>query len=206
MSTGLTPQQAWDQLAAGNARFVSGHAEHPRQDSARLAELVEGQSPSAAVFGCGDSRVAPELLFDQGLGDVFVVRNAAHVPGNEALGAVEFAVGLLSVPVLVVLGHRGCGAVAATIQAADSGELPDGFVRDLVTQVMPSVLGGREAGLSTAQELEAEHVVRSIGLILERSTIVRERVESGRCAIVGGVYQLDGGAVKVVHTHGPVTV
>ena len=114
------PISAWKSLREGNERFVSGTQQHPSQGIAHRAKLVEAQHPTAVIFGCGDSRVAAELIFDAGLGDMFVVRTAGHVVDPSVLGSIEYAVEVLNVPLIVVLGHDKCGAVKATIDALDN--------------------------------------------------------------------------------------
>ena len=112
------------------------------------------------MFGCADSRVAAEIIFDQGLGDMFVVRTAGHVIDSAVLGSIEYAVTVLDVPLIVVLGHDSCGAVQATLTALDDGVIPGGYVRDLVERVTPSILTGRREGLTRVDEFEAHHVAR----------------------------------------------
>lgn len=205
MSRAATPQQAWDDLHEGNHRFVTGDLHHPNQSAERRHVLEEGQTPSAIFFGCGDSRVAAEIIFDQGLGDLFVVRTAGHVIDNAVLGSIEFGVAVLGVPLIVVLGHDSCGAIKATIEAARSGEMPPGFVRDIVERVMPSVLTGRTEGLTTAEEFEAEHVRHTTRLLADRSRIIHDALEAGTLGIVGATYGLGDGTASVVTTVGEVT-
>ncbi|MFC4603753.1 carbonic anhydrase [Rhodococcus kronopolitis] len=191
------PISAWKALKQGNDRFVEGTSLHPSQGVADRAKLVAGQHPTAVLFGCGDSRVAAEIIFDQGLGDMFVVRTAGHVIDSSVLGSIEYAVDILNVPLIVVLGHDSCGAVAATINALDRGEVPGGFIRSIVERVAPSILMGRNEGLSTVDELEGRHVLETGSLLMQRSRIIAERVENGTCAIVGVTYTLANGGVKL---------
>lgn len=200
-----TPQQAWDDLVAGNRRFVAGTPNHPHQDIERRHLLEAGQRPNAILFGCGDSRVASEIIFDQGLGDLFVVRTAGHIVDNAVLGSIEFGVGVLGVPLIVILGHDSCGAVKATLESSESGNLPTGFIREIVERVMPSVLSGHAAGLSTPEEIEAEHVRSTALLLTERSRLIHEAVESGTLGIVGATYALGEGSASAVTTLGEVT-
>src|SRR5690606_21414122 len=116
-----TPREAFELLLAGNQRFVAGVPEHPNQDAARRAEVAPSQRPFAVLFGCSDSRLAAEIIFDRGLGDLFVVRTAGHVMGPEVIGSIEFGVDVLECPLVVVLGHEGCGAVAAACAALENG-------------------------------------------------------------------------------------
>ena len=118
MTTARPATEAWRRLADGNERFVDDRPEHPRQDADRRAELASGQQPVAAILGCSDSRVAAEVLFDQGLGDLFVIRNAGQVASASAIASIEYAVAVLGVPLVVVLAHDRCGAVKAAIDAA----------------------------------------------------------------------------------------
>ncbi|MBV9638944.1 MAG: carbonic anhydrase, partial [Mycobacteriaceae bacterium] len=165
-----SPVTAWKALKEGNDRFVTGKPEHPSQSVEHRASLTEAQRPTAVVFGCADSRVAAEIIFDQGLGDMFVVRTAGHVIDSAVLGSVEYAVNVLEVPLIVVLGHDSCGAVKATLAALDDGVLPGGYVRDVVERVTPSILLGRREGLSRPDEFEARHVAETAAQLRARST------------------------------------
>ncbi|GAA0244802.1 carbonic anhydrase [Saccharothrix mutabilis subsp. mutabilis] len=198
----LSPAEAFDLLLAGNRRFVAGSPEHPNQDAARRAETAPGQRPFAALFGCSDSRLAAEIIFDRGLGDLFVVRTAGHVVGSEVLGSVEFGVEVLGCPLVVVLGHDSCGAVAAACAAVDGGTTPSGFVRDVVERVTPSVLAARAAGRVEADDILAEHVRHTIDLLLDRSRVLADRVDAGRTAVVGLCYRLADGRADVVAARG----
>ena len=191
---------AWKALKEGNERFVAGKPEHPSQGIEYRASLAGGQKPTAVVFGCADSRVAAEIIFDQGLGDMFVVRTAGHVIDAAVLGSIEYAVTVLNVPLIVVLGHDSCGAVQATLSALDDGVVPGGFVRDVVERVTPSILLGRRDGLTRVDEFEARHVVETGTQLFSRSTAIANRIEEGSLAIVGLTYQLaDGRAVLREH-------
>ena len=190
-----SPVTAWKALKEGNERFVSGAPEHPSQSIEDRARLASGQKPTAVVFGCADSRVAAEIIFDQGLGDMFVVRTAGHVIDSAVLGSVEYAVSVLDVPLIVVLGHDSCGAVQATLAALDGGLVPGGYVRDVVERVTPSILLGRRDGLTRVDEFEARHVTETSAQLMARSTAIAERVAAGRLAIVGLTYQLADGQV-----------
>ena len=198
MNVRISPQQAWDQLVAGNRRFVSGSALHPNQDLERRHLLERGQSPTAVLFGCGDSRVASEIIFDQGLGDLFVVRTAGHIIGDAVLGSIEFGVELLDVPLIVILGHQSCGAVAAAIDAAESGTMPPGYVRDIAVEVMPSVAAAQAAGTLTPADVGARHVRATAELLVERSRIVHDAVDRGSLGIVGATYALSDGTASVI--------
>ncbi|MER7956943.1 carbonic anhydrase [Streptomyces sp. NPDC096030] len=198
----LTPHDAFELLMAGNQRFVLGSPEHPNQDAARRTETAPSQQPFAVLFGCSDSRMAAEIIFDRGLGDLFVVRTAGHVAGTEVLGSIEFGVSVLNAPLVVVLGHDSCGAVAAACSALEDGQTPGGFVRDVVERVTPSVLAARAAGRDTAEEILAEHIEHTADLLLERSRVLAERVAAGRLGVVGLSYRLADGTAQLVASRG----
>ncbi|OPC77716.1 carbonic anhydrase [Embleya scabrispora] len=198
----LTPHDAFELLMAGNRRFVSDTPEHPNQDAARRTETAPAQNPFAVVFGCSDSRLAAEIIFDRGLGDLFVVRTAGHVAGTEVLGSIEFGVSVLDAPLVVVLGHDSCGAVAAARSALEDGRTPGGFVRDVVERVTPSVLAARAAGRERAEEILAVHIENTVDLLLERSRVLAEAVAAGRLGVVGLSYRLADGSAQLVATRG----
>jgi carbonic anhydrase len=192
-----TPAQAWLALKEGNERFVAGRPQHPSQSIEHRAGLAVAQQPTAVVFGCADSRVAAEIIFDQGLGDMFVVRTAGHVIDSAVLGSIEYAVSVLGVPLVVVLGHDSCGAVGATLAALDGGEVPGGFVRDVVERVTPSIMLGRRDGLTRVDEFEARHVMETGLQLLSRSLEIANRVDRGELAIVGATYRLADGRIML---------
>ncbi len=148
-----TPAKAWDEMRRGNERFVNGEPRHPRQDVERRAELTGAQTPRAALFGCSDSRLAAEIIFDKGLGDLFVIRNAGQVVSSSVLGSLEYAVAVLKVPLIVVLGHDACGAVQAAIdsQSPDAPLLPPHIDR-IIQKIVPAV---RRVGEATGATMSA---------------------------------------------------
>lgn len=190
------PISAWKALKEGNDRFVAGKPIHPSQDVARRAALADGQKPTAVVFGCGDSRVAAEIIFDQGLGDMFVVRTAGHVIDSAVLGSIEFGVAVLDVPLIVVLGHDSCGAVKAALAALDDGAVPGGYLRDIAERVASSILVGRREGLRSIDEFETCHVNETVRQLATRSTVIADQIEAGTLAIVGATYHLSDGRVQ----------
>jgi carbonic anhydrase len=205
----MTPAEAWAQLKAGNARFVSGDMEHPSQSADRRTELATEQSPFAVIFGCADSRVAAEIIFDQGLGDLFVVRTAGHVLDTTVVGSIEFGVDLLHTPLVVVLAHDRCGAVAAATAALTTGELPRGFVRAIIDRVIPSIVGLGTPGASSWAELDAAtlgrvHTSHTVRMLQSYSAALSEAVEAGRCAIVGVEYTLSDGRASLVEVVGDI--
>lgn len=204
MGAQMTPAEAWTRLREGNERFVGGHPAHPSQLVEHRAELVAGQHPHTVLFGCADSRVAAEIIFDQGLGDMFVVRTAGHVIDSAVLGSLEYGVAVLGAPLIVVLGHDRCGAVAATLAALSGGAVPGGFIRDIVERVTPSVLGGRQEGITTVDEFEARHVQETTELLVQRSRIIAAKVDAGELAIVGATYKLAEGRIRMRRAVGDV--
>jgi carbonic anhydrase len=209
MSRPMTPAAAWAQLKAGNARFVSGDVEHPSQGADRRTEVAQEQAPFAVLFGCSDSRVAAEIVFDQGLGDLFVVRTAGHVLDTTVVGSIEFGVDLLHTPLVVVLAHDRCGAVAAATAALKTGDLPRGFVRAIIDRVIPSIVGLGSPGGTLSGELDAAtlgrvHTKHTVRMLQSYSAALSQAVEKGRCAIVGVEYTLADGRVSLVDVVGDI--
>ncbi|MEI5583180.1 carbonic anhydrase, partial [Agromyces sp. CCNWLW208] len=158
-----TPADTWRELRAGNQRFIAGTPEHPRQDVDRRTELADHQRPLVAIFGCSDSRLSAEIIFDVGLGDAFVVRNAGQVTSDDVIGSLEYAVGVLGVPLILVLGHDQCGAVRAAIdsQAPDAAPLP-AHIQSVVDRIVPAVrrVAGAAEGPVDAAAIDAAYVGR----------------------------------------------
>jgi carbonic anhydrase len=209
----VTPQQAWDEMSEGNARFVAGAPGHPRQDVERRHELASGQRPHAVLFGCSDSRLAAEIIFDKGLGDLFVVRNAGQVVSDSVIGSLEYAIAVLEVPLLVVLGHDACGAVRAAIDSTgeDAPPLPSHIWR-LIAAIVPAVRRVlRATPGSTPETVDAdavgrEHLRDTVAELVHSSDVISEAVEAGRLAIVGANYRLAEGTAVPDVIVGPVTV
>ncbi|MGX5359374.1 carbonic anhydrase [Kocuria sp. KH4] len=197
-----TPAAAWQRLREGNARFVAGESLHPNQDASRRQSVAAGQDPFAVIFGCSDSRLAAEIIFDLGLGDAFVVRTAGQVIDDAVLGSIEYAVANLGTPLVMVLGHDSCGAVSATHATAHSGDMPRGFQRDLIERIMPSVLDARRHGEADVNSAVVEHTKQTASRLLEQSRIINEAVSQGEVAVVGVFYHLEDGQAELVHGHG----
>ncbi len=196
-SPSITSSAALRKLLQGNLRFQKGKAIWPDQTPARRTALAQKQNPFAMIFSCVDSRVPPELVFDQGLGDIFTIRTAAHVIDQAALGSLEFGVAELHIPLLVVLGHERCGAVTATIKAVDSQEEPPGSIRTLVDYIRPAVLAAHGTGatrLDNAVRLNSKRTVQA----LHRSKILHDAFSQGKLTIVAARYDLDTGAVNLI--------
>ncbi|MGV8895410.1 MAG: carbonic anhydrase [Rhodoglobus sp.] len=201
-----TPAKVWAEMLRGNERFVRGEPRHPRQDVERREALVEQQAPHAALFGCSDSRLAAEIIFDKGIGDLFVVRNAGQVISSSVIGSLEYAVSVLDVPLILVLGHDSCGAVRAAIdsQGADAPVLPP-HITNLISKIIPAVrrVGGSADPLDVdtidAQDVGREHLRDTIAELLESSELISDAVAAGTLAVVGANYRLlEGQAVPDV--------
>lgn len=196
------PQAVWDALKAGNQRFVLHQQQRPNQDTVRRTELRRGQHPRAAVLSCSDSRVPVELIFDVGLGDLFVVRTAGEILDPAVLGSLEYAIKSLQVDLVVVMGHESCGAVAATADALSGGEIPNGLERILIEKVAPSILVARAQGKTTREDFERQHVIETVEQIKHRLAPLRNRINNGTGGIVGLRYQLGDGSVEFVTADG----
>jgi carbonic anhydrase len=197
-----TAAEVLSELQSGNARFTRGESRHPRQDAGRRAELTGSQAPLALVLSCSDSRVPGEIVFDQGLGDLFVVRTAGQVLDDAVLGSVEFGVAVLGVPLVVVLGHEGCGAVRATLDVLAGAPFPKGHIARLVEMVTPSALAARENGETSLDQVVAEHARRTGSSLVERAPALAARVANGSCSVASMQYHLGEGAVELLDVIG----
>lgn len=196
-------KEAWRALVEGNQNFVSGTPAHPRQDADVRRALVNKQKPFAALFGCSDSRLAAEMIFDVGLGDLFVVRNAGQVIAETILGSLEFAVEVLNVPLILVLGHDECGAVRAAMDAASGRlELEGEFIHNLVDRIMPTLERSHALGETSIDDITSRHVADTIQELLERSKVISDAVKTGKLAVVGANYKLELGEIHMVVSHG----
>ncbi|MFG3578768.1 carbonic anhydrase [Micromonospora chersina] len=193
-----TPEQALAELQAGNRRFVTGAPRHPNQDAGHRAAVADGQHPFAVIVGCSDSRLAAEIIFDRGLGDLFVVRTAGHTAGPEVLGSVEYAVTVLGTPLVVVLGHDSCGAVQAAREAVRTGTSPAGHLGAVVDAVAPSLLRAGRDGVEDLDAIIDIHIAQTVEALVARSAVLAERVAAGACTIVGMAYRLSAGEARTV--------
>ena len=190
--TGVTADSALVELKAGNAHHVAHRYKHPHESASRQRELTAGQHPHAQILGCADSRVPPEIVFDQGLGDLFVVRVAGNVASDVELASLEYGADHLHIPLLVVLGHQHCGAVTAAVEAGQTV----GHLNKLMDLLRPAVQKSRSLPgdpVENAVKTNVEMVVAQ----LRSSTPVLEKLEAeGKLKIVGAIYSLDTGKVK----------
>jgi carbonic anhydrase len=187
------PDAALQKLLEGNRRFTRHQPQYPHQSQARMQELAQTQHPFATVLTCADSRVPVELLFDQGIGDIFDIRVAGNIATPETVGSIEYAVAMLGTPVVMVLGHERCGAVTA---AVENKPLP-GEIGSLVKAILPAV--DKVKGLSG--DVVDNAVIANVQYQIEqlnRSPVLTERLRSGTLKIVGGRYDLDTGTVKIL--------
>ncbi len=198
-----TPDQALAELRAGNDRFVTGTRIHPNQDAEHRAALASAQSPFAAVFGCSDSRLAAEIIFDRGLGDLFVIRTAGHTIGPEVLGTIEYAVTILNLPLVVVLGHNSCGAVQAARDAVIRGAPPSGHLRAVVDAIVPSIGLATAQGIDDVDRIVDVHIQRTVDQLQCESGALGVAVAEGRCAVVGMSYQLSAGRIRLIEASRP---
>ena len=200
-----TPREAWQAMLDGNQRFVSGELAHPRQDIDRREALAQKQTPFAALFGCADSRLSAEIIFDVGLGDLFVVRNAGQVIGETILGSLEYAVEVLGVPIILVLGHDECGAIRATINDVEGNMNANGqFIHKLVDQIRPTVLAANAQGMHEIDEVTELHVQDTINEMLTSSKLISDAVKAGTLAVVGANYKLTLGEIHPIVTIGDI--
>ena len=195
-----TPAEAWQEMLDGNERFVNGAPQHPHQDADRRTVVALGQTPDAALFGCSDSRLAAEIIFDKGLGDLFVVRNAGQVISDSVIGSLEYAVAVLHVPLIVVLGHDECGAVRAAIDSSQPGAAPlPPHIASLVSRIQPAVRRVKASGSLDAQDVGREHLRDTISELIGSSELISDAIAAGTLAVVGANYRLlEGRAVPDV--------
>jgi carbonic anhydrase len=202
-ASGISPGEALRLLKAGNSRFVDGKLQHPRQDRARRAlTAAQGQHPLAAILTCSDSRVPAEIIFDQGIGDIFAVRVAGNVAATDEIGSIEYAVDVRATPLVVVLGHSQCGAVSAVI---DDAKLPSN-IATLLEPIKPAVDKAREANPQADKDVLLKaaitaNVWQAVEDMLRLSPIIREKVRDGRAQVVGALYDLDSGQVQWLGPH-----
>jgi carbonic anhydrase len=185
--------EIWTDLVDGNQRFQEGR-ETPRDFVRRRAELANEQKPQVIVLACSDSRVCPSLIFDKNLGDLFVIRTAGNVADRVALGSIEFAMEYLDSKVLVVLGHENCGAVAA---AASGKKLPSSKLKSIVARIRPALdsVEGQADGDDFLRLAEQANVHQSAADILCNSTLLQQKVESGKLTVIKALYRLRSGQV-----------
>ncbi|ODR97585.1 hypothetical protein AUC71_04000 [Methyloceanibacter marginalis] len=194
----ISPAEALDQLKQGNARYLAGEF-NERDYFAGRAARAQSQAPIVGVLACADSRVPPEIIFDKGPGEVFVVRDAGNVVSNYGLASLEFSVAVLGAPLLLVLGHSSCGAVAAAMQSVRERKKLPGHLPELVEAIQPAVNAAhaKHPGDLLAATIE-ENVRLGMSELKKRSDVIGDAVKSGKVAIQGGVYDLATGEVNLI--------
>jgi len=196
------PAKAWKRMVSGNNNFINGTPEHPRQDVEYRTELAHAQYPDVALFGCADSRLSAEIIFDKGLGDLFVVRNAGQVISTSVVGSLEYAVEMLGVSLIVVLSHDNCGAVKAAIDqdSPEATPLPS-HIQEITRAIAPAVTRvrlsqGLDAGVALdTDEVGREHLRDTVSRLLTSSELISVAIAEGKLAVVGANYRLAEGRV-----------
>jgi carbonic anhydrase len=193
----LTPDQALSQLKRGNAEFLAGRAVATDRDGRRRLEIARAQYPIAVLVSCSDSRVPPELLFGRGLGELFIIRNAGNTIDTVAMGSLEYAVAELNVPLVVVMGHERCGAVAAAVSVVEKGATFPGSIGRMVEPIVPAVLEAqRRRSPDLLDASVRQNVRRTVARLRDFSEpMVLDRIKDGRLRVVGARYDLDDGRV-----------
>jgi carbonic anhydrase len=192
MASSLTTDKALRKLAEGNARFVASQLTHPNQGKDRRAEVSKGQSPFAVIVGCSDSRIPPEIIFDQGLGDLFVIRVAGNVLDDIGMGSIEYAVDHLGTQLVVVLGHGKCGAVTATVQGGEA----HGHVGSIIKAIATAL----EKAKGLSGDLTDNTIKANAGLVANQisssAPILSKKVAEGRIKVVSAYYNIETGKVE----------
>ncbi|MEG4515353.1 MULTISPECIES: carbonic anhydrase [unclassified Microcoleus] len=190
----LTPSSALKKLMEGNQRYMEQKRTFPDQARSRVVEVAQGQHPFATILACSDSRVTPEIIFDQGLGDLFDIRVAGNFLDDVVLGNIEYATLELGVPLLVILGHERCGAV----QAALDGKAVPGHISTLVAAIKPAVDSTKGQTGDAWDNAVRANVKMNVDKLQSSSPILAEAVKAGKLKVVGGRYDLDSGKVEII--------
>jgi len=194
----MNSDAAWDRLVAGNQRFVAGEVTHPRRDEVRRAEQANVQTPFAVILGCADSRVPHEIVFDEGLGDLFSVRVAGNTANDEiVLGSIEYGAAVLGCSVVVVLGHESCGAVTAAVEQVTKGDGVPGSIGAVLGPIVPAgdAVRFREEG-DLVQAVIRENIRRQVEFLQTSDAVLAGLIAEGRLKVVGAEYGLRTGAVE----------
>lgn len=193
-ASNVGPGEALRRLKAGNERFAADKATHERQQADRRTEVAKGQKPFAIVVCCSDSRVPPDIVFDQGLGDLFVVRTAGNVVDDVGLGSIEYAAEHFGTRLVVVMGHTECGAVSAAV----AGGAVHGHVRAVVKAIEPAVEKVKGQPGDQVENAVLENVRLTVKRLQSAGPVLRDRVAAGTLKVVGACYDLKSGLVKPV--------
>ena len=196
--TTLTADQALATLKEGNAKFLTDSPLRAVQGRERRLEIARGQTPFAVLVSCSDSRVPPEVLFGRGLGELFIVRNAGNTVDTVALGSIEYAIAVLGVPLVVVLGHERCGAVEAALSVVEKNTIFPGSLNQMIEPILPAALIARSGGAKGEELLDAavrENVRRVVTRIRNSEPVMMNPIRDGKVKVVGARYDLDDGSV-----------
>ena len=191
-----TPDQALQRLLEGNQRYVAATPIYPNLTVDRRTQLAQGQHPFSIVFSCVDSRVPPELLFDRGLGDLFVIRTAGHVLDDAVLGSIEYGVAELSIPLILVLGHEKCGAVKATLEATEHQTTAPDRIQTLVRAITPAIEQSKGRPGDALDNAVLANIALTVGR-LKATPLLADALGKGGLKIIGGRYDLDSGSVVI---------
>lgn len=192
----ISAEEAILKLKQGNQRFITMHEKHPDADKKRRKEMLKGQHPFVAILSCSDSRVPPEIIFDQGLGDIFEIRNAGNVLDEHIIGSIEYAVMHCGVKLIVIMGHQDCGAIAATL----SGKSETKYIKSLEDSIMPAVEDCKKKGLEiNSDNVVKAHVFQDIQELLAQDSDLVKYMQQNNVQIIGAYYHLDTGKVEFLN-------
>lgn len=188
----LSAKDAIKKLKEGNKRFIKNQVIHPDESLERKKEMLKGQHPFVVILSCSDSRVPPELIFDQGIGDIFEIRNAGNVLNNHVIGSIEYAVMHLGVKLVVIMGHQDCGAVAATLSGAKETK----FIQALEDSIMPAIEDCKKKGLEVnSDNVVRAHIMQDINELFKEDKELLEYMKKHDVQIIPAYYHLDSGKV-----------
>ena len=194
-SENLSAEEALEKLIQGNKRFVELEQKHPDEDKKRRKEMLKGQHPFVVILSCSDSRVPPELIFDQGLGDIFEIRNAGNVLDDHVIGSIEYAVMHCGVKLIVIMGHQDCGAIAATL----SGVSETKYIKSLEDSIQPAVENCKKKGVEVnSDNVVKEHVMQDINELLTQDSELVKYMKEHNVQIIPAYYHLDSGKVDFI--------
>ena len=193
--TALTPDQALRLMKEGNDNYRTDAPFRGVQGRERRVELARGQAPFCVLVGCSDSRVPPELLFGHGLGELFIVRNAGNTVDTAALGSVEYGVGVLGCPLIVVLGHERCGAVAAAVDLVEKNTAFPGVIGEMIQPIVPAVLEARSQEGDLLEASVRSNARRVAKRLTTQSLVIKDALNGGKVKVVGARYSLEDGSV-----------
>lgn len=189
----LSTEEALNKLKQGNERFVQLHQKHPDETKQRRKEMIKGQHPFVVILSCSDSRVPPELIFDQGLGDIFEIRNAGNVLNKHVIGSIEYAVMHCGVKLIVIMGHQDCGAIGATLSGVSETE----YIKALEDSIQPAVDNCKLKGLEVnSDNVVKAHVMQDIEELMTQDTELVKYMKQHNVKIVPAYYHLDSGKVE----------